>query len=145
MTTFSSKHEKRQGLILASIALIGVLITFRPLNGRILLTQGNVESEVSVSDAASFASDLQYWDANCSHGWRSDSTCDTLVLKIQSCSVGIGSAYCSEYNTYLQQFRNQRDRISYQDIQTKVKGLQVNHEPGDLFYTGRTYDMILDL
>jgi hypothetical protein len=99
MTTFSSKHEKRQGLILASIALIGVLVTFRPLNGRVLLA--------SVSDAASFASDLRYWDANCSRGWRSDSTCDTLVLKIQSCVIGIGSVYCSEYDTYLQEFRGQ--------------------------------------
>jgi hypothetical protein len=107
MTTFSSKQEKRQSLILASIALIGVLVTFRPLNWSILLTQGNAASEVSVSDAASFASDLRYWDANCSRGWRSDSTCDTLVLKIQSCVIGIGSVYCSEYDTYLQEFRGQ--------------------------------------
>ena len=116
MATFSSKQEKRQSLILASLTLIGVLVTFSPFNSNMyssirsaLLTQGNTAVEVPIN----FASDLQYWDANCSHGWRSDSTCDALVLKTQACSVGIGSAYCSEYNTYLRQFRNQQNRISY--------------------------------
>jgi len=114
MTISPSKQKKKQGLILASITLIGVLVTFGPLNGSMyssirnaLLTQGSAAGEVSINNAASFASDLQYWDAKCSRGWTSDSTCDVLVSRTQSCVVGIGtySAYCSEYDTYLQQFR----------------------------------------
>ena len=114
MTTFSSKQEKRQGLVLASIALIGVLLAFGPLNGNMhspirnaLVTQGGAADNVSINDGASFAPDLQYWDAKCSHGWTADSTCDTLVSRTQSCVIGTGSAYCSEYDTYLQQFRGQ--------------------------------------
>ena len=115
MATFSSKKpEKRPGLVLASIALIGVLVTFGPLNGSMygsirnaLFMQGGAAGNVSINDAASFVSDLKYWDANCSRGWKSDSTCELLVLKAQSCSIGIGSAYCSEYDTYLQEIRGQ--------------------------------------
>jgi len=114
MATSSSKQEKRQGLVLASIALIGVLVTFAPLNGSMygsirnaLIAQGSAAGDVSINGAASFASDLTYWNAECSHGWTADSTCDMLVLKTQSCLIGTGSAYCSEYDTYLQQFRGQ--------------------------------------
>ena len=119
MATFSSKQEKRQSLVdpllvLVSIALISMLVAFGPLNGKTnssignaLVTQGGAADNVSTSVGVSFASDLQYWNAECSHGWTSDSTCDVLVSRTQSCSIGTGSAYCSEYDTYLQQFRNQ--------------------------------------
>jgi len=114
MTTFSSKQKKRRGLVLASIALIGVLVAFVPLNGSMhspilnaLVMQGGVADNISTNDGVSFASDLQYWDAKCSHGWTEDSTCDALVSRTQSCVIGTGSAYCSEYDTYLQQFRGQ--------------------------------------
>jgi len=118
MTTFSSKQEKKQGLadpilILVSITLIGVLVVFGPLSGgmssirNVLTARGDAGGNISISGGAYFAPDLQYWDANCSHGWTSDSTCDTLVSITQACAVGTGSAYCSEYDTYLQRFRGQ--------------------------------------
>ena len=119
MATFSSKQEKRQGLVdpmlvLVSIALISMLVAFGPLNGNMyssigsaLVTQSRAADNLSLNVGTSFTSDLQYWDANCSRGWKSDSTCELLVSKIQSCSIGTGSAYCSEYDTYLQEFLGQ--------------------------------------
>jgi hypothetical protein len=118
MATFSSKQEKRQGLVdpmlvLVSIALISMLVAFGPLNGNMYSSIGSALSSAqsraadnfSLNVGASFTSDLQYWNANCSRGWKSDSTCDTLVSRTQSCLIGTGSAYCSQYDTYLQDFR----------------------------------------
>ena len=119
MATFSSKQEKKHGLVdpivvLVSITLIGILIVLGSLNvnmnnsvRNMLGFQSNIAANVSISTGPSFASDLQYWDANCSHGWTSNSTCDVLVSRTQSCVIGTGSAYCSEYDAYLQQFRGQ--------------------------------------
>ena len=124
MATFSSKQEKKQDwvdpmLVLVSVALLSVLITFGPLNSNYnsipnaLVMESGAADHASNSVGVSFASDLQYWDAKCSHGWTSDSTCDALVSRIQSCVLGVGLAYCSEYDAYLEQFRNQRNRIFY--------------------------------
>ena len=125
MATFPSKQKKRQDLVdpmlvLVSIALLSVLIAFGPLNGNMfssmpnaLVMEGGAADNASGSVGVSFASDLQYWDANCIHGWTSDSTCDALVSRTQWCSLGVGSAYCSEYDAYLQQIRNQQNRVSY--------------------------------
>ena len=114
MATFYSKQEKKQGMLFASITLVGVLIVFVSLYfgthspiRNILTTQAGTVDNVSVNAGVSFSSDIQYWDSNCSHGWIGDATCDTLVSRIQSCAIGTGSTYCSEYNTYLQQFRSQ--------------------------------------
>jgi hypothetical protein len=52
----------------------------------------------------SFSADQQYWAANCSNGWSSNSTCDDIVARSQSCSISGESAYCSEYSNYLKQF-----------------------------------------
>jgi len=117
MATFSSKQAKRQGLadpifVLASTMLIGVLVVFGTLSGNMyssvrsaLGTDGSAAGPVFISKGASFVSDAQYWDANCSHGWNSDSACDTIVSRTQSCAISTASAYCSQYDTYLQQFR----------------------------------------
>ena len=124
MATFPSKQEKKQDLVdpmlvLVSIALLSVLIAFGPLNGNYssipnaLVMEGGAADNASNSVGTSFASDLQYWDAKCSHGWTSDSMCDALVSRTQSCALDVGSPYCSEYDAYLQQIRNQRNRISY--------------------------------
>ena len=50
-----------------------------------------------------FAGDLEYWNANCSHGWTagSDSTCSEIVARTQSCANSVDSAYCAEYAHYL--------------------------------------------
>lgn len=125
MATFPSRQKKRQDLVdpmlvFVSMTLLSVLIVFGPLNGNMyssigsaLVTQGRAADNASSSVGASFASDLKYWNANCNHGWTSDSMCNALVLRTQWCSLGIGSAYCSEYDAYLQQIRNQQNRISF--------------------------------
>jgi hypothetical protein len=125
MATFPSKQKKRQDwvdplLVLVSIALLSVLIAFGPLNGNMYssipnapVMESGAAEHPSSSVGVSFASDIQYWDAKCSHGWTSDATCDALVSRIQSCALGVGLAYCSEYDAYIQQFRDQRNRIFY--------------------------------
>ena len=125
MATFPSKQKKRQDwvdplLVLVSVAVLSMLIAFGPLNGNVdssigsaLVAQGGAADNASSSVGVSFAADLQYWDAKCSHGWTSDATCDALVSRIQSCALGVGLAYCSEYDAYMQQFRDQRNRIFY--------------------------------
>jgi len=117
MSTISSKQVNRQGLIdpiSVFLVLILVLLVLGPLAGnvynsisRALGTMGNPVSDASVRSDVSFASDQQYWNASCSHGWSSDSTCEAIVLRSQSCVVNLTSAYCSKYDAYLQQFRNQ--------------------------------------
>jgi hypothetical protein len=58
---------------------------------------------LSVNQEISFSSDLQYWDANCSQGWGNDAMCNNIAARAQSCSISMDSAYCSAYNTYMQQ------------------------------------------
>jgi len=125
MATFPSKQKKRQDLVdpmlvFVSIALLSILIAFGPLNGNMyssipnaVVMDGGAADNASNSVGVSFASDLQYWDAKCSHGWTSDATCDALVSRIQSCALSVGLAYCSEYDAYIRQFRDQRNRIFY--------------------------------
>jgi hypothetical protein len=69
-------------------------------------TVDNTHANVSTNLNYSFSADHQYWEANCSHGWSSNSTCDDIVSRAQSCSISVESAYCSEYNSYLKQFSN---------------------------------------
>jgi hypothetical protein len=119
MSTISSKQEKRNGLVdpiyvLVFLVLILALLVLGPLTGNInnsfsgaLGTLGNAPAGVSASGHVSFTSDQRYWDANCSHGWSSDATCENIVLRSQSCVVNVASAYCSEYDLYLLPFRNQ--------------------------------------
>ena len=117
MATFSSKQEKKQGFVypifaLASIMLISALVVFGSLSGNMynsirstLGTEGSAAGNISINNDASFVSDLQYWDANCSRGWDSDSTCDNIDSRAQSCVLSTTSAYCSDYDTYIQHFR----------------------------------------
>ena len=116
MSTFSSKQQKSQGLvdpllILASIVVILLLAFFGSYADKISdsfegvhETQGIVNAGASNNSVVSFISDEQYWDANCSHGWDSNSTCDLIVSRAQSCAVSVASTYCSEYDIYMQQF-----------------------------------------
>jgi hypothetical protein len=114
MSILSTKQQKSQGLIdpifiLFSFALV-LLLIFATSTGNMLDFLGdalgsinNAPTSLSLSNQASFAADQQYWDANCTRGWSSDSMCEEIVLRSQSCSISAGSAYCSEYATYLQQ------------------------------------------
>src|ERR1051325_9839098 len=54
----------------------------------------NTHPGISTTASYSFSDDQQYWSTNCSHGWSSDSTCDDIVARSQSCSIGTDSAYC---------------------------------------------------
>jgi len=119
MSTISSNQEKRQALVdptyvLGFLVLILALLLLGPLSANtynsissVLGTLDSAPSGVSAGTNVSFISDQQYWDANCSHGWSSESTCENIVQRSQSCVVNVTSSYCSEYDAYLQQFRNQ--------------------------------------
>lgn len=127
MSTISSKQEKRRGLMspdlaLVFVMLIGVLVIFGSSTDNTyssyhntLGIQDNAAGGLPTSDDVSFASDEQYWDANCSHGWSSNSMCDDIVLRAQLCVPSVTSAYCSDYNIYMQQFY-QRKINNYQNI-----------------------------
>src|SRR6266498_2067003 len=101
MSTISSKQRKRQGsvdpnVILGFLVLILALIVFTPFTGNIynslttaLGTVGDTHANISTNVNYSFAADQQYWVANCSHGWSSNSTCDDIVSRVQSCSISV--------------------------------------------------------
>lgn len=115
MTTVPSKRYRKQSstdlvAALAYVLAIGALLflgarasAFYPAPGQMPGIQGGMNGVLAGSEA-SLAADAQYWDVNCSHGWSSDSTCDTIVVRTQSCEISAASTYCSEYKTYLRQF-----------------------------------------
>ena len=118
MSTISSKQRRRHSAIdplfvLVFLVMVLTLLVFAPLIDKTYDSFSNapgsfsnVSSGLSLTKEASFAADLQYWNANCSHGWTSDSGCDAIASRAQSCMISIDSVYCSEYDSYLQQFRN---------------------------------------
>jgi len=117
MSTISSKPTKTYKpvdliSVFVFLALILTLLVM-PFTGTLynslstaLGTVDNTHARVSANVNYSFSADQQYWSANCSHGWSSNSTCDDIVLRSQSCSISAESAYCSEYSNYLKQFSN---------------------------------------
>ena len=118
MPKFALKLKKDQGLgnpmsVLMSVTMIGAVVLMGPLNASLynvmngfLGTLGSAD-HVNKIEEISFASDEQYWDFYCSNGWTSDSTCDAIVLRVQSCVGSIASPYCSTYENYLQEFYKQ--------------------------------------
>jgi len=113
MSTKSSKQQKNRGLAylvlgLAFILVIGVLVGFSSRTATAhALSNTTLGIQSSANLDASFAADEQYWNAHCNHGWGSDSTCNTIVAKAQSCQINDGSSYCSEYKAYMQKFLDQ--------------------------------------
>ena len=115
MSIISSKQAKKHRLvdfIYVFFALIVVLLVVMPstvnISNSISAAFEGLERTyfgVSASSDASFASDLQYWDAKCSHGWTSNSRCENIASRAQSCIFNADSVYCSQYDKYLQQFR----------------------------------------
>jgi len=119
MPKFSLKQKKDRALgnpmsVLLSVTMIGAVL-MGPLNASLynsmngfLGTLGGVD-DVNKSAGAdiSFASDEQYWDFYCRNGWTSDSTCDDIVSRVQSCVGSIASPYCLTYEDYLQEFYKQ--------------------------------------
>src|SRR5687768_12898971 len=107
MPEFSAKQLKIQGFgnpmsVLLSITLIGASVMLWPLKvgfhnateDGILWTRTST-NDLYKSARASFTADEQYWDAKCNNGWDSDSKCDAIVLRVQSCAVNVMSPYCS--------------------------------------------------
>ena len=116
MSTISSKPIKRHSLsesisIVAFIVLILVLL-ITPFTGNLhnffgsaLGSLGHTSTNLSAVNEASFTSDLQYWDRYCTPGWSSDAVCEAIALRAQSCSISVDSAYCSQYDAYMQKFK----------------------------------------
>ena len=113
MSTISRKQVKSQGIIdpifiLAMLVVILTFLVFAPANNlynSVESTLGslvNTSTGISANGVVSFSSDQQYWESNCGHGWTSDTTCDVIVQRTQSCSASVDSAYCSAYDKYLQ-------------------------------------------
>ena len=115
MATYPSKQEKRQGLndptaLLLSVMLIGALLILGPVNTSL---HNSINGVLGIWDGAngvyssteiSFDADQQYWESSCSHGWISDSTCDAIFSRVQTCALNVTSPYCSSYEDYLQEF-----------------------------------------
>jgi len=117
MYTISSGPAKRQGLRNPDLALIltlfiGILAISGIFTGSAVFLfsepRANLNGDVSDIEGVSFASDEEYWTANCSHGWDSDSVCDAIVLRTKLCTGYVSSDYCSDYKNYLRQSFNQK-------------------------------------
>ena len=118
MSIISSKQSSKQGIadpvfILVLLLLVLTILLIAPfaghstgLLGRAWGASANAPMTLAASKNVSFTSDLNYWNANCSHGWTTDSVCKNIAAHAQSCSIGSDSDYCTTYDSYLQQFRD---------------------------------------
>jgi hypothetical protein len=116
MSTLSSKPPKtyRPVDFISAFVFLALILTLLviPFTGNLYSSlstaMGSVDrSQVGVSTVNySFSADQNYWSVYCSHGWSSNSTCDDIVARSQSCSISVESAYCSEYDNYLKEFSN---------------------------------------
>lgn len=116
MATYSSKQEKRQVggnylPVVVSVLLIGAFVILAPLNASfysslngVFGTWSNTDGAYANAKVVSFTADQAYWDANCTHGWTADAACDGIFSRVQSCTLGFATAYCSSYENYMQDF-----------------------------------------
>ena len=118
----SKKQKKGKGFsnsisVLLSVTLLGTFAVFGPFNVSFfdsininrILPSFYIHNRGSVIPDASFTSDQDYWNENCSYGWASDATCDAIVSRVQSCLVNKSSLYCSAYETYMREFLQQQN------------------------------------
>jgi hypothetical protein len=115
MSLITSKQQKRYGIvdpifILFSSALV-ILALFALSTGNVsdliedvLGSFSTTQASSSVNNVPSFASDLRYWEANCTGKWSSDAICEAIAARTQSCTLSVDSVYCSAYDNYLQQY-----------------------------------------
>ena len=114
MSIITSNQTKRQTVVdpifVLFVSVLVVLLVFaftaanRNLIGNLLQTSVNPPAGLSLNSEVSFASDQRYWSEYCDSGWSSDSVCDAIVARAQSCTASVESAYCSAYENYLQEF-----------------------------------------
>ena len=116
MSIITSNEPKRQSIVdpifILFISVLVVLLVFavsaanRNLIGSMLQTYDNIPAGLSLNSEVSFASDQRYWAEYCDSGWSSNAVCDAIVARAQSCTASVDSAYCSAYETYLQELGN---------------------------------------
>ena len=116
MSIITSNQSKRQTILdpifLLFISVLVVLLVFafaaanRNLIGDALRIHESAPAGLSLNSEVSFAADQRYWSASCESGWSSDSVCDAIVARTQSCTISVDSAYCSAYESYLQELGN---------------------------------------
>lgn len=114
MSIITSNQPKRQTVVdpililFLSVVVVLLVFAFTMANrdfftGNIAQTYDAAPAGLSLNSVVSFEVDERYWDANCSTGWSSDTICDAIVARTQSCTTSVDSAYCSAYESYLQQ------------------------------------------
>lgn len=116
MAIYSSKQEKRGFFgnnvhVLVLVLLIGALVVLAPLNASfysslngILGAWTSADNVYTNTEVISFSADQTYWDANCNHGWSSDTTCEVILARVESCAISLASPYCASYDKYMQEF-----------------------------------------
>jgi hypothetical protein len=116
MSIIASKPQKRHvavdPIFVLFFSALVVLTIFAVSTGNIEYLVEKAEESLSglsvsvpVNNEPSFVSDQKYWELNCTHGWSSDSLCNTIAGRTQACELSADSVYCSEYEQYLKQIR----------------------------------------
>ena len=113
MSIITSNQQKRQSIVdpifILFLSVLVVLLVFavaaanRNLIGNLLQTYDNTPAGLTMNSEVSFASDQRYWAEYCDSGWSSDPACDAIVARAQACTASVDSAYCSAYESYLQE------------------------------------------
>ena len=116
MSIITSNQQKRQSvdpifILFFSVLLVLLVFAISAANGnyfveRLLQTNDSAPAGLSLNSQVSFAVDQRYWSESCDSGWSSDAACDAIVARTQACSASVDSAYCSAYESYLQEFNH---------------------------------------
>ena len=113
MTTIPRKQKRLYMVspitVLAPTTIMAVFLILWLLAGSPYSVSGNIPGTfgntgvVNGDVAVSFAGDVQFWDANCSHGWSANESCDAIVARANYCGLDLNSPYCMEYDAYMKQ------------------------------------------
>jgi hypothetical protein len=117
MSIITSNQQKRQSVVdpifilFFSVLLVLLVLAISAANGnyfveKLLQTNESAPAGLSLNSQVSFATDQRYWSEHCESGWSADTACDAIVARAQACSASVDSAYCSAYESYLQEFGN---------------------------------------
>ena len=113
MSIITSNQQKRQTTIdpilimFVSVLLVLLVFAISAANGTYFVEKvlhTNAPAGLSLNSQVSFAADQGYWSEYCESGWSTDAICDAIVARAQACSISAESAYCSAYESYLQEF-----------------------------------------
>ena len=114
MSIITSNQQKRQSIVdpifILFLSVLAVFLIFAISAAsrsyfieNVLQSSNNVPAGLTLNSKVSFATDQLYWSEHCDSGWSSNSVCDAIVARTQSCSASVDSAYCSAYESYLEQ------------------------------------------